>query len=263
MPIGAIIGGVSSLAGSLIGASSASKAAKAQQAAAQQAQQIIQQNATQALGTEKTALTQEQGNLQPYVTAGQTALSNLSGTAPFTAPTGVTEQNDPGYQFRLTQGLKALQNSAAARGGLLAGGTAKAINDYAQGQASSEYGNVYNRALQTYQTNFGNQMGIAQLGGGIGTNLSGLEQSNANAQSGILGQSAAEQAQQINNAGAARASGYASQGNILGNAISGGGSVVGSYFPQNISLARLSGYQSNPGYPGATNGNPYFDENTA
>jgi hypothetical protein len=48
----------------------------------------------------------------------------------FQAPTSVTEQNDPGYQFRLQQGQDALQNSAAARGGLLSGGTAKALSDY-------------------------------------------------------------------------------------------------------------------------------------
>ena len=39
----------------------------------------------------------------------------------FTSPTDVTEANDPGYQFRLSQGQKALENSAAARGGLLSG----------------------------------------------------------------------------------------------------------------------------------------------
>jgi|SRR5579864_5038619 len=210
MGIGAAIGGIASAIG-------AGGAANAQQKAAQQAQQIIQQNQNQALGIEKGALGTETSNLQPYVNAGQTALSNLSGMQPFSAPTAQQAAETPGYQFQLTQGLKALQNSAAARGGLLSSGTAKAINDYAQGQAASNYGQVYNRALNTYQTNFGNQMGIAGLGANVGTNLSSLQQGNANAQSGILGQSAAEQAQQINNAGAARASGYAAQGNIWGN----------------------------------------------
>ena len=217
MPLGAVIGGIGSAVGGLISGIGANSAAQAQAKAAQQAQQLIQTNANQALGLQKTALSSEQSNLQPYVNAGQTALSNLSGMQPFSAPSAAEAAATPGYQFQLTQGLKALQNSAAARGGLLSSGTAQAINNYAQGTAASNYGNTYNRALQTYQTNFGNQMGIAGLGANTGTNLSSLQQNNANAGSGILGTSAQEEAQQVNNAAAARASGYAATANIGGN----------------------------------------------
>ena len=73
----------------------------------------------------------------------------------FTAPTGVTEQNDPGYQFRLSQGEQALQQSAAANGAANTGGTMKGLIDYGQNAASQEYQNVFNRALQGYQTNLG------------------------------------------------------------------------------------------------------------
>lgn len=240
MPIGAIIGGASSLIGDIIGSNSASKAAAAQASAAQQAQGLIQQNANQALTGEQNAGTQAQSNLSPYVQAGQSSLAKLGATQPFQAPTAAQAAATPGYQFQLTQGLKALQNSAAARGGLLTGGTSKAINDYAQGQASTNYGNTYNQALQSYQTNFGNQMGIAQLGANAGTNLSSLDQQNANASGGILQNSAAQQAQQINNAGAARASGYAAQGNILGNAVSSIGALGG-----NVAQQGYDNYQNN------------------
>ncbi len=239
MPLGAIIGGVSSLAGSLIGGNAASKAAKTQEQAAKDAQNLISGNASQALDLQKSALGQEQGNLNPYMQSGTTALSKLGGMQPFQAPTAEQAAATPGYQFQLTQGLKALQNSAAARGGLLSGGTSKAINDYAQGQAASSYGNTYNRALQTYQTNFGNQYALAGQGLNAGTSLSGLEQSNANAGSGILGQSAAEQAQQINNAGAARASGYVARGNAIGGGISGFGNALGN----GMLLSQLNGQQ--------------------
>ena len=77
----------------------------------------------------------------------------------FSPPTGVDEQNDPGYQFRIDQGNKAIQSSAAARGTLLTGGTLKALAGYSQGLASNEYGNVFNRALQTNQQNFGINQG--------------------------------------------------------------------------------------------------------
>ena len=52
---------------------------------------------------------------------------------------------DPGYQFRLEQGTKALEGSAAARGGLFSGATGRSLQDYSQGLASQEYANAYNR----------------------------------------------------------------------------------------------------------------------
>lgn len=80
---------------------------------------------------------------------------------PFQAPTWQDIQNDPGYQFRLSQGTDAIQKSAAAQGLLRSGGTLKDILNYGQGLASQEYGNVFNRALQGWQANLGaNQFGF-------------------------------------------------------------------------------------------------------
>lgn len=62
----------------------------------------------------------------------------------YTSPTDLVQQ-DPGYQFRLDQGTKALERSAAASGGLFSGKTGKALTEYSQGVASQEYGNAYNR----------------------------------------------------------------------------------------------------------------------
>jgi hypothetical protein len=62
--------------------------------------------------------------------------------------------NDPGYQFRMNQGLDALERSAAARGMLRTGNTLKDIINYSQGLASTEYGNMFNRAAQAYGTNY-------------------------------------------------------------------------------------------------------------
>ena len=77
----------------------------------------------------------------------------------FVAPTNVTEANDPGFQFRLDQGQRALQRSAAASGTLLTGGTAQDLQNLGQQQASAEYGNVYNRAMQQYQQGYGDYLG--------------------------------------------------------------------------------------------------------
>jgi hypothetical protein len=63
-------------------------------------------------------------------------------------------QADPGYAFRLGEGMKQLGRTAAGRGGLISGGTMKGLQDYAQNAASQEYSNAFNR----YQTNRANQL---------------------------------------------------------------------------------------------------------
>jgi hypothetical protein len=77
-------------------------------------------------------------------------------TKQFTPPTGLTEENDPGYQARLKLQTDALQRSAAARGTLLTGGTLRSLADLGQTFASNEYGNVYNRARDQYDTETAN-----------------------------------------------------------------------------------------------------------
>jgi hypothetical protein len=238
------------LLGGILGSSAADKAAKAQQAAANQAAQTARDNQNLSTNYQTGVAGTQKADLQPYNTAGQSAIGNLSsllqpggsltqGYGSFEAPTGVTEQNDPGYQFRLQQGLGALQNSAAARGGLLSGNTAKAINDYAQGDASNEYGNVYNRALQTYGTNFNtfnsNQnnlynrlSGVAGLGAQAGSSLGGLLQAGAGNIAGINSDTSHQVGQDIQNAGAARASGYIGSANAWNGALGGITNSLGS-----------------------------------
>jgi len=54
-------------------------------------------------------------------------------------------QTDPGYQFRMAEGQRGLERSAAARGGLLSGGALRSLERYRQGVASDEYGNALQR----------------------------------------------------------------------------------------------------------------------
>lgn len=67
-------------------------------------------------------------------------------------------EQDPGYAFRLEQGQKALERSAAARGGLISGNTGGALQKFGQGLASEEYQNAFNR----YQINRSNQLAPLQ-----------------------------------------------------------------------------------------------------
>ncbi|MFX9083116.1 DNA transfer protein p32 [Acinetobacter baumannii] len=107
---------------------------------------------------------------QPYMQAGYDALKQLMGGMGqngqfMQAYNGQDIYNDPSYNFRLNQGLDAVQSGAAAQGGLLSGATQKALNDYAQNFASQEYQNAYNRynADQTNQYNrLPNLVGLGQ-----------------------------------------------------------------------------------------------------
>lgn len=248
---GTIASGIGS---AVIGSNAAGKAADTQAAAAQQAAALQQKNSQQALDFQNQQYNTNQQNQAPYLAAGGNALNALQyglgtgGTAnssgvgqgsllqpygqSFSAPTALTEQNDPGYQARLALGTDALQKSAAARGSVLTGGTAKALDTYAQDYASNEYGNAYNRALNTFNTNYqdyntnqSNQYNkLAALSG------AGQQQSQAmagqgqaasnNVTSNLLG-TAAQQGQQLNNAAAATASGYIGSANAWSNGLSG------------------------------------------
>ena len=69
----------------------------------------------------------------------------------FAPPDADAALNEPGYRFRLDESLKALERSAAAKGVLRGGGTLSGITERAGNMASAEYGNVWNRALQSHQ----------------------------------------------------------------------------------------------------------------
>jgi hypothetical protein len=83
---------------------------------------------------------------------------------------------DPGYGFRMSEGLKALDRSAAARGGLLSGATLKGAQQFGQANASNEYQNAFNRA----QINRANALGPLDV-------LRASGQSAAAGQAGIAG----------------------------------------------------------------------------
>ena len=119
--VGAGIAG--SLGGAAIASHGAGQAAKAQSNAGLTAAQLQAKSASDALAFQKQEYADQQKNQAPFLQAGQGAVGKLSdlvqnGGLPawnqqFQAPTDVTEQNDPGFQFRLQQGQDALQRSAA------------------------------------------------------------------------------------------------------------------------------------------------------
>lgn len=166
----------------------------------------------------------------PYRQAGYAALGQLSsGTqagGEFNRNFTMSDFNaDPGYQFRMDQGSKALQASAAARGGLLSGGTLKSLDRYGQDYASNEYSNAYNRYNNDQTTRFNRLSSIAGIG------------QTSTAQTGAAGANAANQVSSAQiGAGNATAAGYINQG----NAISNGASSLGNFYLQQQYMNRYA-----------------------
>ena len=155
----------------------------------------------------------------------------------FQAPTNVTEQNDPGFQFRLQQGQDALQRSAAARGSLLTGGTAQDLAKFGQDYASNEYGNVYNRALNDYQqrynifqnnqnTEFNRLMALSGSGQAQTAQLYGAGTAAANNAGNIYMNSGQQIGNDYMNAGNAQAAGYRNSASAYGGMFSGLGNAA-------------------------------------
>lgn len=234
---------VGSIASSAIGAHAAGKAADTQAAAADKAAQLAHSDNMAALAYQKQKDTQQRSDLMPWMTAGSGAItqlySDLKGgaypdwTGKFQAPTGLTEQNDPGFQARLKLGEDAVEKGAAARGGLLTGGTARAMNQYAQDYASNEYGNVYARQWNEYMQRYNESMNnntnrfnrfasIAGTGQTAATTSGQLGQQSAGNVANIYSGDAAQTGQAYMAAGNARASGYINQANAWNGAINGG-----------------------------------------
>jgi hypothetical protein len=95
-------------------------------------------------------------------------------------------QKSDGYQFRLGQGLNAVNTNFALRGGLGSGAAAKELNNYAQGQASNEFGNY----IGTLQNQQGVGLSAANALNGVGTNYANAVSSNNNNAAGAAGSAA-------------------------------------------------------------------------
>lgn len=150
----------------------------------------------------------------------------------FTAPTAEQARATPGYQFAMDQGTRAIDAGAAAGGSLLTGGTQTALNQFGQGLADTNYGNVYNRALQGYNTNYNtwannqaNQFNrLAAIAGMGQTSAQTLGSQNLQASGQIastLGNTGAQLGQDAMNVGNATASGYINSANAWGGGLSG------------------------------------------
>jgi hypothetical protein len=252
MPPLAIMGAVgagTSLLGGLLGKSAASTAAQQQQAGAAKASGLAGAAGQASQNALSQQIAGEGANVAPYLGAGAQTTNQLAGAlAPggqltqqfgqFSAPTAAQAAAMPGYQFQLQQGENALQNSAAARGGLLSTGTAKALDQYSQGLASTDYNNLFNQALSGYQTNFNTfntgqnnlynrLMGVSQLGAGSAANLNSVQQQGTNALANSMMGTAQLQGQDIMGGANAQAAGTIGANNALVGGLTGAANALG------------------------------------
>jgi hypothetical protein len=238
-PISAVIGGVATLGGGLLASSGASKAASTQAQAADQAAAAQLQASREQIAAQERMFERQVQLQEPWRAAGVNALRQMeAGAAPLPpAFTGqVNMMADPGYQFRLSEGLKALDRQAAARGGLISGSALKAAQRFGQDYASGEYGAAYGRALTEYDASrqraaeeynrLAAMSGTGQVTSGQIANAAGATGANI---SNILGAAGQAQAQGYLGAGQARASGYVGQANALGGALGGLGNTAMQY----------------------------------
>lgn len=193
----AVVGGAVIGAGASIYA--ADKASDAQAEAAAQAAQI-----------EREQYEQTRKDLAPYRDAGTGGINSYADAIGLNGPEAQARarasfRTDPGYEFSFDEGRRAVEGSAAARGGALAGGALKDLTRFGTGLADQQYGSYLDRFLNA-----------ANLG------------ENAAAQTGNFGsQSAGRQGAYALDAGAAKAGGYLSAAQGVNGAISSGLQLYG------------------------------------
>jgi hypothetical protein len=192
MPPILVAGGLA-LGGALISSSASKKAAKAQQA-----------SDAAAIAEERRQFDLSRSDLAPWRAAGGQAIT--AGNAMLQP--GYDYTASPGYQWRLNEGLRGVENSAAAKGLLQSGGTLKGIDKFGQGFAANDFQDQFNREM-------------AVAGGGQQATQAGVAagQNTANSIADLLTQS-----------GNAKASGYVGSANAwtqglgnIGSLLFGGG----------------------------------------
>lgn len=228
----------------IISSNAAKNAGNQQSAAASQSADVSKQ-----ISDEQIALSREQyatnvALQEPFRQAGMKGQNRLMDVLGLSGNTGAQGygsaakdfsmadfQADPGYAFRLSEGTKALERSAAARGGLLSGGTGKALVRFGQDLNSQEYTNAFNR----YQVNRGNLLQPLQSLAGQGQSTANTIGSYGQSMSSDINSSLGNYGTNATNAlvgGAnARASSYVGQANALTSAL---GTGLGYYQNQNL-----------------------------
>lgn len=201
-----------------------SRAADAQEEASKNA------NATQ-LGMYE----QQRKDNEPWRQTGESALGHLAQNDFMK-----NWQTDPGYQFRIDQGNRAINAAASARGMANSGRALKELTEYGSNLASNEYNNAYNRQYNRLSALAGYGQGANNQNGGAATNYANAYGQNVTGAANAYGASqmaSAQNTQNLANTGANMWMAYQMNGNKgAGSNYGGGGygSAGGSNFGSNM-----------------------------
>lgn len=197
--------------------------------AATQASNLSAMGQAQALALQQRMYEEGVARQKPFYEAGVNALTKMQeqyGNMPAAFTGKVDLGQDPGYAFRMSEGMKALERSAAARGGLLGGATLKGAQRFGQDLASQEYQNAYNRALTQYNaavqregTGYNRLAAMAGIGGTTAQQIGAAGQNYANQANQLAMTNVANQGNLALGMGNIRASQYGTAGSALNTAL--------------------------------------------
>lgn len=164
---------------------------------------------------------------EPWRAAGAKALEQLQagisenaysmGDAETFDPASVDMELDPGYKFRMQQGVDAIDSSAASQGMLLSGAQQKALNEYGQNLGSQEYSNAYSRSKDAYADTYAKDATEKARNFNMLSSLAGTGQVAASDQAGVTSSLASVSGNIISNNGRAEAQGALNQGQAQTN----------------------------------------------
>lgn len=195
----AVAVGGTALVGSIIGSNAASQAAGAAADASNNAS-----------NTQSLMYNQQRRDQQPWRDAGIGALNEMhSQEGDLNRSFGMSDfQADPGYQFRMDEANKAIERSAAARGGLNSGGTMKALTRYNSDYASNEFGKARDSFNNDRTNRFNRLASVAGIGQTATNNVGQAGQNMANNVGNYM-----------QNAGQAQGAASIAQGNAINQGI--------------------------------------------
>ena len=119
---------------------------------------------------------------EPWITAGANALEALQNAPDFEfTPETFEFMADPSYEWRVNEGISALDASGASDGRVLSGAQDKALMTYGQDMASQEYQNAWERYMAEQQFDYNTQVGEYGINQGADQFLASSGQSASNA----------------------------------------------------------------------------------
>jgi hypothetical protein len=141
-------------------------------------------------------------------------------------------QADPGYAFRLSEGMKTLERGAASRGNLMSGATLKGIQRYGQDLASQEYSNAYNRFRDTQGLRRNALAGVVGYGPTSANAMGTMGQNYATGAGSIMNQQGVNTGNALLAGQQARSSAYGQVGSALGSYLGNYGGSAQAAFSQ-------------------------------